>query len=36
MSEPVEIRLEKSRRVLVIEFDDGQHVELPCRSAATA
>jgi DUF971 family protein len=30
MSEPVEIRLEKSRRILVIEFDDGQHFELPC------
>lgn len=30
MSEPVEIRLEKSRRILVIEFDDGQRFELPC------
>jgi DUF971 family protein len=30
MSEPVEIRLERSRRILVIEFDDGQHFELPC------
>jgi DUF971 family protein len=30
MSEPVEIRLEKSRRILVIEFDDGHCFELPC------
>ncbi len=27
---PTELRLEKSKRVLVIEFDDGQRFELPC------
>ncbi len=27
---PTELRLEKSRRVLVVAFDDGQVFELPC------
>ena len=35
MAEPVEIRLEKSRRMLVIEFDDGQCFELPCEYLRT-
>ena len=35
MAEPVEIRLEKSRRVLVVEFDDGQVFELPCEYLRT-
>lgn len=35
MSEPIEIRLEKSRRMLVIEFSDGQSFELPCEYLRT-
>ncbi len=35
MAEPVEIRLEKSRRILVVEFDDGQVFELPCEYLRT-
>jgi len=35
MSEPVEIRLERSRRVLVLEYDDGQRFELPCEYLRT-
>jgi len=35
MPEPVEIRLEKSRRVLVVEFDDGQRFDLPCEYLRT-
>ncbi len=30
MAEAVEVRLEKSRRVLVVEYDDGNTFELPC------
>jgi DUF971 family protein len=33
--EPVELRLEKSRRVLVVEFDDGRLFELPCEYLRT-
>lgn len=33
--EPVELRLEKSRRVLVVEFDDEQCFELPCEYLRT-
>ena len=29
VAEPTEIRLEKSRRLLVVAFDDGQSFELP-------
>lgn len=35
MPEPVEIRLEKSRRVLVVEFDDGERFDLPCHYLRT-
>jgi DUF971 family protein len=35
MPEPVEIRLEASRRVLVVEFDDGQRFDLPCEYLRT-
>ena len=28
--QPTELRLEKSQRVLVIDYDDGAHFELPC------
>jgi DUF971 family protein len=35
MPEPTEIRLEKSRRMLVVEFDDGQCFELPCEYLRT-
>jgi DUF971 family protein len=35
MTNPVEIRLERSRRMLVIEFDDGQLFELPCEYLRT-
>ncbi len=35
MVEPTEIRLEKSRRILVVEFDDGQTFELPCEYLRT-
>ncbi len=35
MPEPVEIRLEKARRVLVVEFDDGQRFDLPCEYLRT-
>jgi DUF971 family protein len=35
MANPVEIRLEKSRRLLIIEFDDGQCFELPCEYLRT-
>lgn len=28
--QPTEIRLEKGRRVLVVEFEDGQRFDLPC------
>ncbi len=30
MAEPTEIRLERGRRVLVVEYDNGQAFELPC------
>ncbi len=30
MPDPTEIRLEKQRRVLIVEFDDGASFELPC------
>ena len=30
MPDPTEIRLEKHRRMLIVEFDDGQSFELPC------
>ncbi len=33
--EPVELRLEKARRILVVEFDDGQVFELPCEYLRT-
>jgi DUF971 family protein len=32
---PIEIRLEKSRRILVVEYDDGQVFELPCEYLRT-
>jgi DUF971 family protein len=35
MAEPVEIRLEKSRRILVVEFDDDQVFELSCEYLRT-
>ncbi len=35
MPEPTEIRLEKSRRVLIVEYDDGQCFELPCEYLRT-
>ncbi|AKS42713.1 gamma-butyrobetaine hydroxylase-like domain-containing protein [Wenzhouxiangella marina] len=35
MAEPTEIRLERSRRVLVVEYDDGQCFELPCEYLRT-
>ena len=35
MPEPIEIRLEKSRRVLVLEFDDGRRFDLPCEYLRT-
>jgi len=35
MPEPTEIRLEKSRRMLVVEFDDGTSFELPCEYLRT-
>ena len=35
MPEPVEVRLEKSRRILVVEYDDGQVFELPCEYLRT-
>lgn len=37
MSEPelVELRLERGRRVLVCEFDDGSRFQLPCRYLRT-
>jgi DUF971 family protein len=35
MPEPTEIRLEKSRRMLVVEFDDGASFELPCEYLRT-
>lgn len=33
--QPTELRLEKSRKVLVVEFDDGQRFELPCQYLRT-
>ncbi len=30
MMDPTEIRLEKSRRVLVVEFENGERFDLPC------
>jgi DUF971 family protein len=33
--EPTEIRLERSRRCLIVEFDDGQRFELPCEYLRT-
>ena len=35
MPDPTEIRLEKTRRVLVVEFDDGRSFELPCEYLRT-
>ncbi len=35
MAEPTELRLERSRRVLVVSFDDGQRFELPCEYLRT-
>lgn len=35
MPEPVELVLERSRRVLIVAFDDGQHFELPCEYLRT-
>ena len=35
MPEPTEIRLEKSRRMLIVSFDDGQTFELPCQYLRT-
>lgn len=35
MPEPTELRLEKKRRLLVVEFDDGQSFELPCEYLRT-
>ncbi len=33
--QPTELRLERARRVLVVEFDDGQVFELPCEYLRT-
>ena len=33
--QPTELRLEKQRRVLVIDYDDGAHFELPCHYLRT-
>ncbi len=33
--EPIELRLEKTRRVLIMEYDDGQVFELPCEYLRT-
>ena len=30
MPDPIEIRLEKNRRMLIVEYDDGQSFEMPC------
>lgn len=35
MAEPTEIRLEKSRRMLIVEYDDGCSFELPCHYLRT-
>ncbi len=35
MAEPVEIRLERSRRILIVDYDDGQSFELPCEYLRT-
>ncbi|MEN1729178.1 MAG: gamma-butyrobetaine hydroxylase-like domain-containing protein [Pseudomonadota bacterium] len=35
MVQPTEIRLEKSRRMLIVSFDDGQCFELPCEYLRT-
>ncbi|TVS10232.1 MAG: DUF971 domain-containing protein [Wenzhouxiangella sp.] len=35
MPDPTEIRLERNRRVLIVEFDDGQSFELPCEYLRT-
>ncbi|TVQ34611.1 MAG: DUF971 domain-containing protein [Wenzhouxiangella sp.] len=35
MPEPVEIRLERSRRILVVEYDDGQRFDLSCEYLRT-
>jgi len=35
VAEPVELVLERGRRVLIVEFDDGQRFELPCEYLRT-
>ncbi len=35
MPEPVELRLERGRRILIVEFDNGQIFELPCQYLRT-
>ncbi len=35
MPEPVELRLERGRRILIVEFDNGQSFELPCQYLRT-
>lgn len=35
MPEPVELVLERGRRVLIVAFDDGQRFELPCEYLRT-
>lgn len=35
MATPTEIRLEKARRLLIVEFDDGQSFELSCEYLRT-
>ena len=35
MTQPLEIRLEKSRRILLVEFEDGHCFELPCKYLRT-
>jgi len=35
MPDPTEIRLEKNRRMLIVEYDDGQSFELPCEYLRT-
>lgn len=35
MPEPTEIRLEKARHMLIVEFDDGQSFEMPCEYLRT-
>ncbi|MEE4296247.1 MAG: gamma-butyrobetaine hydroxylase-like domain-containing protein [Wenzhouxiangella sp.] len=35
MPEPTEIRLEKARGILVVEFDDGQTFEMSCQYLRT-